>query len=38
LDGKTFRNASDASLVYGTNKNGDWEFLDSDMELCYLGE
>lgn len=25
-------------MVYGTNKNGDWEFSQSDMELCFLGE
>lgn len=38
LDGKTFRNATTSAMVYGTNKNGDWEFSQSDMELCFLGE
>ncbi|XP_048777455.2 fibrocystin-L-like isoform X3 [Ostrea edulis] len=36
LDGNTFNNASVTPMVYGTNKNGDWEFHDSEMELCYL--
>lgn len=37
LDGKSFRNATTSAMVYGTNKNGDWEFSESDMELCFLG-
>ncbi|XP_061189118.1 fibrocystin-L-like [Saccostrea echinata] len=36
LDGKTFRNQSETAMVFGTNKNGDWEFSESEYELCYL--